>query len=146
MVIRPMTISDYESVYHLWLETPNMGLNNLDDGQAGFEKYMKRNPNTCFVATSGAEVIGVILCGHDGRRGYIHHTAVKKSSQKCGIGKALVKKALSALEQEGIHKAALVVFKENANGNSFWDKQGFILRNDLNYRNKVITKMIRIDT
>ena len=50
MTIRAMTISDYENVYSLWLNTPNMGLNDLDDSKDGIEKYLARNPNTCFVA------------------------------------------------------------------------------------------------
>ena len=74
--IRIMTISDYEQVYALWLSIPGMGLNNLDDSKEGIEKYLKRNPSTCFVAEKNDSIIGVILSGHDGRRGYIHHTAV----------------------------------------------------------------------
>ena len=47
MNIRAMSIDDYEQVYALWLDTPNMGLNNLDDSKEGIAKYLKRNPNTC---------------------------------------------------------------------------------------------------
>ena len=97
MIIRTMTINDYEQVYALWLNTPNMGLNNLDDSKDGITKYLSRNPNTCFVAESDANIIGVILSGHDGRRGYIHHTAVSGDMQRRGIGDALVKVAMSAL-------------------------------------------------
>jgi ribosomal protein S18 acetylase RimI-like enzyme len=141
-----MTISDYEQVYALWLDTPNMGLNNLDDSKEGIAKYLARNPNTCFIAETSDKVIGVILCGHDGRRGYIHHTAVAGGEQRRGVGSVLVNAAMSALEREGIHKAALVVFKKNEKGDTFWEKQGFAVRSDLNYRNKAITELIRIDT
>lgn len=51
MQICKMTIDDYDEVYELWLNTPGMGLNDMDDSKEGIEKYMKRNPNTCFVAT-----------------------------------------------------------------------------------------------
>ena len=76
MNIRLMTINDYENVYKLWLNTKGMGLNTTDDSKEGVLKYLNRNPNTCFVAEDNNKIIGVILSGHDGRRGYINHTAV----------------------------------------------------------------------
>ena len=146
MNIRPMTINDYEQVYSLWLNTPNMGLNNLDDSEEGIAKYLARNPSTCFIAENNGKVIGVILCGHDGRRGYIHHTAVSQDMQRLGIGSALVSAATAALKAEEINKIALVVFVQNEKGNAFWEKQGFIARDDLVYRNKAIVELTRIDT
>lgn len=146
MTIRTMTITDYEQVYALWLNTPNMGLNNLDDSREGIAKYLARNPNTCFVAEADGKVIGVILSGHDGRRGYIHHTAVAENEQRKGVGTALVDAAMDALRREGINKVALVVFGKNEKGNAFWEKHGFTLRPDLNYRNKAIAELTRIDT
>ncbi len=144
--IRAMTINDYEQVYDLWIHTPGMGLNDLDDSREGIEKYLRRNPDTCFVAECGARLLGVILAGHDGRRGYIHHTAVLRSYRNKGIGRKLVDHALEALEKEGIHKAALVVFKRNEDGNRFWEKLGFTRRDDLCYRNRNIHELTRIDT
>ena len=146
MYIRPMVINDYKQVYSLWLNTPNMGLNNVDDSKEGIQKYLLRNPTTCFVAEQNKEIIGVILSGHDGRRGYIHHTAVLAKFQQQGIGARLVDAAMSALEKEGITKVALVVFEKNQNGNLFWEKLGFTARNDLVYRNKAVSHLIRYDT
>ena len=146
MKIRVMNIEDYEQVYSLWLTTPNMGLNNIDDSKEGIQKYLLRNPNTCFVAEQDGKLVGVILSGHDGRRGYIHHTAVSQNYQRNGIGAGLVNTAMSALEQEGVTKVALVVFEKNESGNLFWADIGFTVRNDLVYRNKAITNLIRYDT
>ena len=146
MQIRIMTIQDYEGVYRLWRSTPGMGLNTTDDSRAGIERYLNRNPSTCFVAENAGEIIGVILSGHDGRRGMIHHTAVSLSDRKQGIGKALLEHAMCALEQEGIHKVALTVFSANEAGNRFWENRGFTKRTDLVYRNKNITELTRIDT
>ena len=146
MNVRTMVIEDYEQVYSLWLNTPNMGLNNIDDSKDGIAKYLTRNPATCFVAEKDGVIIGVILSGHDGRRGYIHHAAVAENEQRGGVGTALVDAALSALEREGITKAALVVFEKNEKGNSFWEKYGFTGRDDLVYRNKAITDFTRIYT
>jgi len=146
MNIRVMTTNDYERVYSLWLSTPNMGLNNLDDSKDGIVKYLTRNPRTCFVAEESGNIIGVILSGHDGRRGFIYHLAVAQSEHRQGIGSALVGAAMSALEREGINKVALVVYDENGKGNAFWEKLGFSLRNDLIYRNKAIADLTSIHT
>jgi len=150
MQIRTMTINDYDPVFSLWINTPGMGLNNLDDSREGIEKYLMRNPRTCFVAeegtAEGSKIVGVILSGHDGRRGYIHHTAVDAGMQRRGIGSALVDAAMAALEAEGINKVALVVFAHNETGNSFWEKHGFTVRDDLIYRNRAIVDLTRIDT
>ena len=146
MLIRKMTIADYTCVYDLWLNTPGMGLNDLDDSRQGIDKYLRRNPETCFVAEKDNIIIGVILCGNDGRRGYIHHTAVSVVERKNGVGRALVDAAVNALKNEGINKVALVVFSKNELGNSFWEKRGFTVREDLVYRNKSISELTRIDT
>lgn len=145
MIIRKMTIADYDCVYNLWLNTPGMGLNNLDDSRYGIQKYLQRNPETCFVAEKDNKIIGIILCGNDGRRGYIHHTAVSVSERRNGVGTALVDAAVKALKREGINKVALVVFSKNELGNSFWEKKGFTVREDLVYRNKNINELTRID-
>lgn len=146
MHIRRMTIDDYEMVYALWLSCAGMGLNDLDDSKEGIAKFLKRNPDTCFVAQEGEEIIGVILAGNDGRRGYIYHTAVHPSHRNQQIGRSLVESVLKAFRSIGIHKAALVVFERNESGNAFWQKMGFTHRDDLVYRNLALTDMTRIDT
>ena len=143
---RVMTIDDYDAVYDLWINTPGMGLNTTDDSRDGIDRFIKRNPTTCFVAENEGKVIGVILSGNDGRRGYIYHTAVLPQYRRQGVGRALVDNAMSALEREGINKTALVVFGRNETGNAFWEKIGFTKRDDLNYRNRNIHALERIDT
>ncbi len=146
MNIRKLTIADYDKVYALWLSCKGMGLNNLDDSRNGIERFLKRNPETCFVAENIGEVIGVIIAGNDGRRGYIYHIAVNPEYRRKGIAKALVNSALKVLRDLGINKTALVVFERNADGNAFWESIGFTSRDDLVYRNKALTEIIRIDT
>lgn len=146
MKIRIMSIEDYSEVYSLWLSCKGMGLNSLDDSKNGIEKFLSRNPDTCFVAEIDKRIVGSILAGNDGRRGYIYHTAVSPQYQKQGIGSRLVDTAIEALKKSGINKIALVVFDKNNSGNIFWKKQGFTKRNDLVYRNKTINEFERIDT
>ncbi len=146
MKIRNMAIEDYAAVYALWNTCTGMGLNNVDDSEEGICRFLERNPKTCFVAEEQNTVIGAIMTGNDGRRGYIYHTAVSPEYQKKGIGSALVEAAMAALEQQGITKVALVVFDRNIAGNSFWEKQGFTKRTDIVYRNKALVQMVRFDT
>ncbi len=142
--IRAMQISDFDALYALWTACGN-GLNNLDDSIEGIGRYLERNPNTSFVALDHGKLAGAILCGHDGRRGYIQHMSVNPEFRRRGIGTKLLNRALDALKAEHIHKAALVAFKQNALGNAFWESMGFSLREDLNYRNMSLAEMIRFD-
>ena len=146
MLIRVMTIKDYNDVYRLWCNTQGMGLNTADDSRAGIEAYLSRNPNTCFVSEVEQEIAGAILAGHDGRRGFIYHLSVSAEHRGKKIGSALVERAMAALEQEGIRKVALVVFDRNEAGNAFWEQLGFTKRDDLIYRNKSLVELTRIDT
>lgn len=143
---RIMTADDYDGVYDLWINTPGMGLNTTDDSREGIAAYLERNPTTSFVAQEDGRIIGVILAGHDGRRGYIHHTAVSIGCRGRGVGRELVRLALCALEKQGISKAALVVFARNETGNGFWEHLGFERRTDLVYRNLSLRELERIDT
>ena len=146
MSIRLMTIDDYEKVYELWMSCIGMGLNNLDDSKEGIDKFLQRNPDTCFVAEVENVIVGVIIVGNDGRRGYIYHTAVNPQYRKQGIAKSLVDTAMTALQKTGINNVALVVFDRNEIGNGLWEKMGFTVRNDLIYRNKALIEIVRIDT
>lgn len=146
MKIRKMTIADYDDVYALWMSCAGMGLNSLDDSKDGISRFLERNPETCFVALSEERVVGVIMVGTDGRRGYIYHTAVHPDFRRRGVAKALVDTALAAVKRLGIGKVALIVFGRNKDGNEFWESMGFTARQDIVYRNKCIVEFVRIDT
>ena len=146
MILRKMKLEDYDNVYTLWMSCAGMGLNNLDDSRSGIEKFLNRNPDTCYVAIDNNIIVGVIMVGNDGRRGYIYHTSVHPDYRKQGIGRKLVDTALDSLLKLGINKVALVVFGRNKAGNEFWEKMGFTTRNDLIYRNKALVEIERIDT
>ena len=148
--IRPVTIEDYDGIFALWnsTEQSKRALNPVDDSREGIERYLKRNPTTCFLAETkdgsgnAPEVVGVILTGHDGRRAIIHHMCVHPSCRREGIASQLVQKAEEALRKEGISKIFGLVFKDNDIANAFWEKQGYTLRTNLNYRNKSLNENV----
>jgi len=145
--IRAMEESDYPGLKALWMTIHGFGIRSIDDSEEGVVRFLRRNPGQSVVAVSDAgEIIGGILCGNDGRRGYIYHTAVNPDYRRRGIGSELVDKALNALKSLGINKVALVVFSRNENGNAFWEKVGFTVRDDLTYRNISLADIVRIDT
>ena len=133
-----MTIDDYDGIRSLWLKNHETVTNAIDDSRDGIEKYLNRNPTTSFVAENNGKIIGTIMAGHDGRRGFFHHVFISPDYRGKGIGRKLVDNAMNALENEGITKVALVAFTDNELGNGFWDKMGFTIREDLFYRNKFI--------
>jgi len=145
-MIRQMVLQDYERVYALWLSCKGMGLNNVDDSREGIARYLARNPDTCFVAEEEGKLLGVIMAGHDGRRGFIYHTSVSPDARGRGVGTQLANAALDALKAEGISKVALVAFTRNETGNAFWEKLGFEARHDLTYRSRALVDMVRQDT
>ena len=142
--IRLVTIEDYDALYELWSSTEQSrrALNPVDDSRAGIDRYLKRNPNTCFAAVQDGKIIGVILTGHDGRRGIIHHMCVHPAYRRMGIAGHLVSLAEDALKKEGIQKVFGLVFKDNGPANAFWEQQGYSLRTNLNYRNKSLNEEI----
>ena len=146
MNIREMIEADYDQVYQLWLSCAGMGLNDLDDSKEGIARFLQRNPQTCLVAVENQTIIGAILVGSDGRRAYIYHTAVHPNYRRRGIARQLVETVLTVLDDLKIHKVALVVFKRNTEGNQFWERLGFSVREDLIYRNQARTEMTRIGT
>lgn len=128
--IREMTIDDYEAAFNLWKVTEGMGLSRADERDA-IEFYLCRNPGTSFIAVIGTELVGTVLAGHDGRRGFLHHLAVSAAHRRMGIGRALAQRCLQALKAQGIEKSHLFVYESNHTGRDFWKKIGWYERPEL---------------
>ena len=135
---RLVTAADYDAVFALWnsAEQTRRAMNPIDDSREGIERYLKRNPGTCFAAVAEGQIVGVILSGHDGRRGLIHHLCVRPDCRRMGIAGRLLALAEEALRAEGIQKVFCLVFRDNDPANAFWEAQGYTVRTNLNYRNK----------
>ncbi len=133
IVVRTMTIEDYDKVYALWMSISGFAIRSIDDSRAGVEVFLKRNPTTSVVALKGERVVGAILCGHDGRRGCLYHVCVAEDMRMKGIGKSMVVFCMEALRAEKINKVSLIAFTKNDIGNAFWRQIGWTKREDLNY-------------
>lgn len=133
MMIRGMTLEDYDQVYELWSGIRGFGIRAEDDSREGVERFIRRNPGTCVVAEEDGRIIGSVLCGHDGRRGCMYHVCVAEGYRQQGVGHKLVLEALERLRKEGINQVNLVAFRSNAIGNEFWKKSGWVFRKDIHY-------------
>jgi N-acetylglutamate synthase len=121
--IRVFEPEDHPQAVGLWNSTEGVGLSDADSFE-NVRRFLERNPNLSFVAVDNEVVVATILCGHDGRRGLIHHLAVAPTHRRRGLGRALVRLALTALRQVGIQKCHLLVFDQNIAGRAFWHRVG----------------------
>jgi N-acetylglutamate synthase len=112
----PLSPDDPPDVIDLWSQTEGVGLNESDSPKA-LAAFLIRNPGLSRVACDGQTIVAALLCGHDGRRGFLYHLAVKPAYRRQGLGKALVEQCLSALAKQGIQKCnALIMPRLNASG------------------------------
>lgn len=130
MEIRPFELSDYEDAAHLWRAAEGVTLSGADSREE-IGKYLLRNPGLSFVAREEGRLVGAVLCGHDGRRGYVHHLAVAAERRGCGLGRELTERCMQALAAAGIEKAHLFVHTDNESGRKFWDHIGWAVRLDI---------------
>ncbi|MBE3783164.1 GNAT family N-acetyltransferase [Vibrio parahaemolyticus] len=128
--IREMDIADYDDVIKLWGQTEGMSLRDADSKES-INNYLLRNPNLSFVAVSANEIVGAVLVGTDGRRGYLQHLAVSSNFRGKNLGRELVSQAISALANVGVPKTHLFVYNENVNAQQFYEKLGWFPRDEV---------------
>jgi len=128
--ITELTIERWPDVLSLMGRTPGICVREADSAER-VAAYLGRNPGMSFVAIHGGRVVGCAMCGHDGRRGYLHHVVVEAAHRKGGIATALVKRCLDRLEEEGILKCHLDVLVTNEEGKAFWANRGWRRRDDV---------------
>ena len=130
MIIRAMTIEDYDEVFAMWQITSKRALSSADE-RSQMERYLKRNEGLSQVAVIDGKIIGTVLAGHDGRRGFIHHMAVLPEYRRRRIGHALAEKAIEMIRSEGIEKTHIFCYQNNETGQKFWSDFGFVKRDDV---------------
>lgn len=128
--IAPMVPADHDDALALWGRSPGVGLSRADE-PAAIRRYLGRNPGLSFVAREGERLVGAVLCGHDGRRGFLHHLAVDAAYRGRGLGRKLTRRCLAALRADGIDKCHLFVLRTNEPALEFWRRIGWQERVDL---------------
>lgn len=135
-IIAPMTPADFPDVLALWAATEGVGLNESDTPE-NLSAYLGRNPGFSLVARDAERrVVGAVLCGHEGRRGYLHHLAVSQDQRGLGLGRLLVDTCLAELKRAGITRCNIFVFADNDDGMAFWKHTGWALRDNLRMMQK----------
>jgi ribosomal protein S18 acetylase RimI-like enzyme len=124
IVTREFSIADYEAALELWQRVEGVEVAEGDDKE-GIAQFLARNPGLSRVATDGPILVGVIMCGHDGRRGHIYHLAVDPAYRRYGVGKRLVHECLDQLRQAGVIRAIILVSDNNPGGAEFWKRAGW---------------------
>ena len=125
-----MRIGDYEEIVLLWEKTDGIQMRDADSKE-GILKYLNRNPGLNFVALSDGVIIGTIMAGHDGKRGYIQHLSVSELQRNKGTGTALVETCLAALKMQGIEKSHIHILSNNDAAKQFWVNRGWFARPDI---------------
>ncbi len=130
MTIDALRLEDYEDAYALWKGSQGIGLSSADSREA-IARYLARNPGMSSAARDGGRLVGAVLAGHDGRRGFLHHLAVAADRRGAGTGRALVERSLRLLKAEGIAKCHIFLMKDNDDGRGFWQAVGWKPRADI---------------
>ncbi|MGZ3422695.1 MAG: GNAT family N-acetyltransferase [Polyangiales bacterium] len=138
VLFRAMEVADLDEALALWGEAEGVIMRGADSPPA-IARYLARNPGLSLVAREETRLVGAVLCGHDGRRGFLHHLAVASTHRRRGIGGALVERCSAALLREGIAKCHLMVHAGNSHGRAFWERRGWAVRDDIELMSRTLT-------
>jgi len=121
---REFSISDYDGALQVWQRVEGLEIAEGDDRE-GVAQFLARNSGLSRVAVDGSAIVGVALCGHDGRRGHIYHLAVDPAYQGGGLGKCLLDECVDGLRRAGIQRVIILVAHDNQRGAEFWKHCGW---------------------
>lgn len=128
--IREFTPSDYDAAMAIWESAVGVTIRDVD-GREPLTAYLNQHRGLCFVAVADDQIVGAVLCGTDGRRGYLNHLAVASAWRRRGIGRQLAERCIQALDARGVEKCHLMVKDDNAAGQTFWTQLGWVDRADI---------------
>lgn len=132
--IRAMEEADLDQALDLWKVSFNAGFSSSFDTKDRLSYYLNRNPSLSSVAClENGKLVAALLCGHDGRRGSIYHTAVYNEYRKKGIGRKMEERSLLELNKIGITTGFLFINTNNPGSKNFWQSLGWKVINDVKY-------------
>jgi ribosomal protein S18 acetylase RimI-like enzyme len=122
--ITPFRDSDRPGVIDLWAQAfPKDPAHN--DSAAMIDRKLRVQPELFLVARDADAVVGAVMAGYDGVRGWIHRLAVRESDQRTGVGTALLRAAEVGLARLGCPKVNLQVRSINAGVIAFYRSAGY---------------------
>jgi ribosomal protein S18 acetylase RimI-like enzyme len=124
VTIEKMTLRHYEAAVKLWKQCEGVHLGKADEREA-IARYLRRNAGMSLVAMDNVRLVGTVLCGHDGRRGILHHLAVAKDCRGTGVGKTLVTQAQEKLKAAGLDRCWILILADNGAARQFWKALGW---------------------
>jgi N-acetylglutamate synthase len=124
VTIEKMTLRHYDAAVKLWAQCEGVRLGKADEREA-VARYLRRNAGLSLVAMDEGRLVGTVLCGHDGRRGILHHLAVAKNCRREGVGKLLATRACENLKACDIDRGWILILANNAPARQFWKALGW---------------------
>jgi ribosomal protein S18 acetylase RimI-like enzyme len=123
MEVLELTIDDADAAAELWTET---GLTRpWNDPHADLRRAIVGPTSVVLGVKHDSELIGSVMVGSDGHRGWVYYLSVRKASQNAGLGIELMRAAEEWLRRNGAVKVQLMVRKENDAAFSFYERRGY---------------------
>ncbi len=125
---------DLDEALKLWRISFNVGFSEGFETKEILIRYLNRNPELSSVAcTKSGEIVGALMCGHDGRRGSIYNTAVYEKYRNKGIGRKMEQRSLEELKKAGITTGFLFININNPGSEEFWNSIGWATISNIKY-------------
>jgi ribosomal protein S18 acetylase RimI-like enzyme len=128
--LRVLHADDHASCLALWTLCDGVAVRMWEDATA-LERLIDRNPSMSWAAEYMGRLVGTVLCGHDGWRGWLYHVAVDPAWRRRGIATALVSRAQAELAKANVRRVHALMLSGKRDAMQFWAAAGWRLREDL---------------
>jgi ribosomal protein S18 acetylase RimI-like enzyme len=121
--IRPVAADDLDALIELWVACELT--RPWNDPRVDIERKLADSPALLLVGTDGRVVVGSVMAGYDGLRGWINYLAVSPEQRGRGLGRALMDAAEERLAALGCVKINLQLRNTNAAARGFYEAIGY---------------------
>jgi ribosomal protein S18 acetylase RimI-like enzyme len=101
------------------------------DSPSEIEKKLTRDPDLFLVAEIDGSVIGTVMGGFDGRRGFVYHLAVAAPFRRNGVASRLMQELERRLREKGCIRSYLLVRPDNPDAQVYYQKMGWNVLDDV---------------